>query len=89
MKIVLLGQFGSGNTGNDGSLEAMLNFLRASRMDTDLLCVCSNPKAVSEKYHINAINIGSYVIQSSWFNRINAILADIPRQLIRLLYSRS
>ncbi|WP_342237877.1 polysaccharide pyruvyl transferase family protein [Inquilinus sp. OTU3971] len=85
MKICLLGQFGSGNTGNDGSLEAMLDFLRARRPDAELLCVCSNPNAVAEKYNVAAINIGGFVAKGRWFNRINRGLADIPRRTASLL----
>ena len=35
MKIGLLGQFGSGNSGNDGSLEAMVRFLREARPEAE------------------------------------------------------
>ncbi len=86
MKIGLLGQFGSGNTGNDGSLEAMLDFLRATNRDAELVCVCSNPAAVQEKYKINAISIGGVSLEGDWANRINRLLADFPRRL-NSLYS--
>ncbi|HMF69717.1 MAG TPA: polysaccharide pyruvyl transferase family protein [Phyllobacterium sp.] len=82
MKIALLGQFGSGNTGNDGSLEAMLDFLRSSRADAELLCICSNPKAIAQKYNIEAISIRGLVAKGRWFNRFNRILGDMPRQMI-------
>lgn len=82
MKIALLGQFGSGNTGNDGSLEAMLDFLRSSKVDAELLCICSNPEAIAKKYNIEAISIRVIVARGRWFNRINRILGDIPRQVI-------
>ncbi|MEK1854358.1 MAG: polysaccharide pyruvyl transferase family protein [Phyllobacterium sp.] len=85
MKIGLLGQFGSGNTGNDGSLEAMLDFLRASKPDAELLCICSNPKAVTEKYNVAAISIGGFVAKGRWFNRINKVFADVPRRMASLL----
>jgi polysaccharide pyruvyl transferase WcaK-like protein len=84
MKIGLLGQFGSGNTGNDGSLEAMLDFLRASKPDAELLCICSNPKAVTEKYKVEAISIGGLVAKGLWFNRVNQLFADIPRRMASL-----
>jgi polysaccharide pyruvyl transferase WcaK-like protein len=85
MKIGLLGQFGSGNTGNDGSLEAMLDFLRASKPDAELLCICSNPKAITEKYKVEAISIGGFVAKGHWFNRINKVFADVPRRMASLL----
>ncbi|NTS30906.1 polysaccharide pyruvyl transferase family protein [Phyllobacterium sp. BT25] len=81
MKIGLLGQFGSGNTGNDGSLEAMLDFLRASKQEATLLCVCSNPAAVTERYKVDAISIGGVKLEGNWSNRLNRLLADFPRRL--------
>jgi polysaccharide pyruvyl transferase WcaK-like protein len=52
-----LGNFGSGNLGNDGSLEAMLDFLRRARPDAELVCICSGPSKVRELYEISAIPI--------------------------------
>lgn len=57
MKIGLLGQFGSGNSGNDGSLEAMLGFLREARPQARLLCICSNPAKIREKFALEAVSI--------------------------------
>ncbi|NKC22096.1 hypothetical protein HED50_04785 [Ochrobactrum oryzae] len=43
MKIALLGQFGSGNSGNDGSLEAMIDILQSRIPDVELHSICANP----------------------------------------------
>ena len=45
-RIGLFGLFGSGNIGNDGSLEAMLAFLRSALPDAKLVCVCSGAAKV-------------------------------------------
>ncbi|MFJ7356892.1 polysaccharide pyruvyl transferase family protein [Phyllobacterium sp. NPDC097923] len=81
MKICLLGQFGSGNTGNDGSLEAMVNFLRSLPSEAELMCICSNPELVEKEYKIKSIGISGLVLQDQWFIRMNAFLADIPRRI--------
>ncbi|UNK40450.1 polysaccharide pyruvyl transferase family protein (plasmid) [Shinella sp. H4-D48] len=57
MKIALLGQFGSGNSGNDGSLEAMLGFLRSACPDAALLCICSNPAAIRERFRLDVTGL--------------------------------
>jgi polysaccharide pyruvyl transferase WcaK-like protein len=57
-KIGLFGLFGSGNIGNDGSLEAMLAFLRAQEIDSDLLCICADPERVQREFGLPAIRIG-------------------------------
>ncbi|ANH07921.1 polysaccharide pyruvyl transferase family protein [Shinella sp. HZN7] len=57
MKIGLLGQFGSGNSGNDGSLEAMVRFLRQARPEARLLCICSNPAKVRDDFALDVVSI--------------------------------
>ncbi|HEX5958959.1 MAG TPA: polysaccharide pyruvyl transferase family protein, partial [Hyphomicrobiaceae bacterium] len=60
-RIGLFGLFGSGNLGNDGSLEAMLDFLRTALPEAELLCICNNPGKVERHYKIPAIDIGAEV----------------------------
>jgi polysaccharide pyruvyl transferase WcaK-like protein len=55
----LFGLFGAGNLGNDGSLEAMLNFLRAARPDAELTCICANPIKVQSEHRLASIRIGA------------------------------
>lgn len=57
-KLALFGRFGSGNFGNDGSLEAMLNFLRVARPDAVLTCICTDPGKVETACGIPSIAIG-------------------------------
>ena len=57
-KIGLFGLFGSGNLGNDGSLEVMLDFLRTTLPDAELFCICSGPGKVQKEFHLRAIRIG-------------------------------
>ncbi|RWX80898.1 exopolysaccharide biosynthesis protein [Neorhizobium lilium] len=85
MKISLLGQFGSGNSGNDGSLEAMLICLRRLRPDAELLCICSNPTVVRSQYNIPSISVGGPALSNSWINALDRMLARLPRRLA-LLY---
>ena len=47
--IGVFGLFGIGNLGNDGSLEAMLRFLRRVAPHERLLCICGDPDAVVER----------------------------------------
>jgi len=61
--IALFGNFGTGNFGNDGSLEAMLSSLRRVAPDDALCCICGNPAAVGAEFNLPAypINFGSQV----------------------------
>ena len=53
--IALFGQFGSGNFGNDGSLEAMLLALKRLSPDAQLSCICANPEVVEERFGVPAV----------------------------------
>jgi polysaccharide pyruvyl transferase WcaK-like protein len=58
-RIALLGLFGCGNFGNDGSLEAMLNFLRQARPQAELTCICADPNLIASRYGISTLPISS------------------------------
>jgi polysaccharide pyruvyl transferase WcaK-like protein len=81
MKISLLGQFGSGNSGNDGSLEAMLNYLHKACPDAELLCICSNPQLIGARYGIAAVGVGGPPLSKGWQKLINKALLRVPRRL--------
>jgi polysaccharide pyruvyl transferase WcaK-like protein len=51
-KIILYGHFGSGNIGNDSSLEAALYHIRKYRPDAHLICVCNGPQEIAERFGI-------------------------------------
>lgn len=56
-RTILFGHFGWGNIGNDSSLEAALNQIRKYRHQTELVCVCSSPKEIGERYGIRTLPI--------------------------------
>lgn len=87
MKISLLGQFGSGNSGNDGSLEAMLIYLRKFRPDAELVCICPNPGVISARFDVETIGIGGRTISSRWARTANRIFLKLPRRIALLLSS--
>lgn len=59
-RIGVFGLFGAGNLGNDGSLEAMLRFLRAARPDAELTCICADPVKIEREHGVRSIRIGGY-----------------------------
>jgi polysaccharide pyruvyl transferase WcaK-like protein len=52
VKVGLFGLLGAGNVGNDGSLEAVLAYLRARHPSAELSCLCSGPDVVAARYGI-------------------------------------
>ncbi|MEU9384007.1 polysaccharide pyruvyl transferase family protein, partial [Streptomyces sp. NPDC048279] len=53
----LFGLLGSGNLGNDGSLEAVLAYLRAEHPDADVDALCGGPEAVTARFGIPATRL--------------------------------
>jgi polysaccharide pyruvyl transferase WcaK-like protein len=50
MRVGLFGLLGAGNIGNDGSLEAVLAYLRECHPEAELACLCSGPDVVARRY---------------------------------------
>ncbi|MGO1163767.1 polysaccharide pyruvyl transferase family protein [Brucella sp. C7-11G] len=82
MKIGLFGQFGSGNTGNDGSLEAMLQLLHRNCPGAQLTCICQRPEIITEKFNLQAVSVGQPASNNIVFNTLNRALLQLPRRLI-------
>lgn len=57
--IALYGQFGAGNFGNDGSLEAMLLALKRLRPGAQLSCICANPEAIESQFGVTGLPLGN------------------------------
>jgi polysaccharide pyruvyl transferase WcaK-like protein len=86
MKIGLLGQFGSGNSGNDGSLEAMLAFLRRARPDASLLCICSNPAKIGERFALDVLSFrGGKPFAAPLLRLLDAKLWRVPGRIFILI----
>jgi polysaccharide pyruvyl transferase WcaK-like protein len=80
-KICLFGLFGSGNYGNDGSLEAMLLFLRQARPDAELSCVCANPERVERDHHLPATAVSSPGFSHPVLRFCNQLALKAPARL--------
>jgi polysaccharide pyruvyl transferase WcaK-like protein len=59
-KIGLFGNLGSGNLGNDGSLEAVVSYLRHMDPDVQLRFFCMGPEEVAARYGASATSLQWY-----------------------------
>lgn len=59
-RIALFGLLGSGNIGNNGSFEAVVNFLHRDHPDAELICICPDPEEMTRQYGIPAHSITWY-----------------------------
>ena len=77
-KIVLYGHFGSGNIGNDSSLEAALYHVRKYQGQSDVICVCSGPREISERFGIETLPINVHPDVHATRSRVR-LLRVLPR----------
>ncbi|MFH9083716.1 polysaccharide pyruvyl transferase family protein [Streptomyces sp. NPDC017673] len=59
-RVGLFGLLGSGNLGNDGSLEAVLGYLRAEHPEAVVDALCGGPEAVTARFGIPATRLHWY-----------------------------
>jgi polysaccharide pyruvyl transferase WcaK-like protein len=87
-RIGVFGQFGCGNSGVDGSLEAMLTFLRRVRPDAELTCFCQPSHEagarVSREFQIEAIPLAFPRPTSILLRILDGFSLEAPRQLASL-----
>jgi polysaccharide pyruvyl transferase WcaK-like protein len=74
-RIAVLGLLGSGNLGNQGSLEAMLQFVRKNHPDSPISCVCSGPEELERQYGIPSFSITWYEPRRGGGSRLRTVAA--------------
>ena len=79
-RIGLFGLFGTGNFGNDASLEAVLSSLRKARPDAEYICICGSPDRVSSEFSINTVDI-NWQPKSKTVAKFSRSLFDVPRAI--------
>ncbi|GGJ03550.1 polysaccharide pyruvyl transferase family protein [Streptomyces brasiliensis] len=57
VRVGVCGVLGAGNLGNDGSLEALLGYLRAEHPEAAVDALCSGPEVVTARYGIPATRL--------------------------------
>jgi polysaccharide pyruvyl transferase WcaK-like protein len=77
-RVGLFGKLGSGNIGNDASMEAVLNYLRADHPDAVVDALCTGPAYISDTYGIPAEQLFWYSDHAGNGSRAGAV----PRKLI-------
>ncbi|CAL9336752.1 polysaccharide pyruvyl transferase family protein [Streptomyces sp. enrichment culture] len=72
-RVGVFGLLGSGNLGNDGSLEAVLGYLRAEHPEAVVDALCGGPEAVTARYGIPATRLHWYRGEYRTASRAGAI----------------
>ncbi|MFD8220046.1 polysaccharide pyruvyl transferase family protein [Streptomyces sp. NPDC059697] len=75
VRVGVFGLLGSGNLGNDGSLEAVLGYLRAEHPEAVVDALCGGPEAVTTRFGIPATRLHWYRGEYRTASRAGAITA--------------
>jgi polysaccharide pyruvyl transferase WcaK-like protein len=73
VRVGVFGLLGSGNIGNDGSLEAVLGYLRAEHPEAVVDALCGGPEVVAARYGIPATRLHWYRGEYRTASRAGAI----------------
>ncbi len=74
MRVGVFGLLGSGNVGNDGSLEAVLGYLRTQHPEAVVDAMCGGPRTVTRRFGIPARRLHWYRDEYRTASRAGALL---------------
>jgi polysaccharide pyruvyl transferase WcaK-like protein len=73
LRIGIFGVFGSGNLGNDGSLESFLAFLRSAHPAAELHCICHGTETARAIFDLPTLPIQSSPPLNRWLQLLNRL----------------
>lgn len=82
VRVGVFGLLGSGNVGNNGSLEAVLGYLRAEHPEAVVDALCGGPEDVTTRYRIPATRLNWYSGEYRTASRAGAIAAKGAGKLV-------
>lgn len=82
LRVGLLGLFGAGNYGNDGSLEAMLRLLRRDLPDASLVAICADPDVVASRHRVATLPYRVVTSDRPFQRRLDRALLGLPTKLL-------
>ena len=77
-RVGLFGLLGSGNLGNNVSMESVLRYLRTDHPEAIVDAMCLGPETVTGRYGIPAITM-------SWYQRYERTASGLPSIMLKLL----
>ncbi|WP_405917740.1 polysaccharide pyruvyl transferase family protein [Streptomyces sp. NBC_00728] len=89
VRVGVFGLLGSGNLGNDGSLEAVLGYLRAEHPDVVVDALCGGPEAVTTRFGIPATRLHWYRGEYRTASRAGAVAAKGLGKLVDVFRTAS
>jgi polysaccharide pyruvyl transferase WcaK-like protein len=78
LRVGLFGLIGSGNSGNDASMETVLAYLRTAHPEVVVDAMCGGPELVRARYGIDGVPI-------FWYQKIGQRKTVVPTVLLKVL----
>lgn len=78
LRVGLFGLLGAGNSGNDGSMETVLEYFRTAHPETVLDAMCGGPEVVRATYDIPAVPM-------FWYQQFEQRKTSVPPVLLKML----
>ncbi|MFB7513290.1 polysaccharide pyruvyl transferase family protein [Streptomyces sp. NPDC056144] len=82
VRVGVFGLLGSGNVGNDGSLEAILGYLRAEHPEAVVDALCGGPESVTARFGIPATRLHWYRGEYRTASRAGAVVGKGVGKLV-------
>lgn len=82
LRVGVFGLLGSGNSGNDGSLEAVLDHLRAAHPEAVVDSMCGGPEVVATRYGIHTTRLNWYRGEYRTASRVGAMAGKALGKLV-------
>lgn len=77
-RVGLFGLLGSGNLGNDGSMQAVLDYLKAAQPDATVSCLCKGFEAVRERHGLATTSL-------NWYDSTGIRIRWLPGMVVKTL----
>jgi len=77
LRVGIFGNLGSGNIGNDASMEAVLRYFSSDHPSAILDAMCGGASEVTARYGIPAIPLYWYHLHDKWVSGLRAILLKV------------
>lgn len=86
-RIALFGNFGTGNLGNEASLEVLLGWVRRAAPEADVVCICNEPETVRADHGIATIPVRQALLAAGPLAIVNRALLGAPRRLADFVWT--
>ena len=83
--IGILGAFGTGNTGNEGTLQATIAFIQKLQPNARIVCICPAPNKVRAYHRIGSLSTSIRSPNNCLFRNLSKVLLKVPGAIVDVI----